>query len=464
MSKKNDANVDEDTRMTFTTMTVKERMNLWRQRDVDNKDQLQPNPRIKIPTYSPTVDRGQRKRLSVSVSCFRSSFNQSSTNSEDLKSINQLKLLPPILPSIVSTPPNLSPNSRKSQQISASKQTAQIPCDIMEVRGVTVSFLHSFVEKCGGRASLVGKTTEEVCALFIYPQCLKSGQSLCDIYNDDAGVRTTSWFVSHSVLGLFLDLVDSLCDTLAEMKCSDDALWIDLFSIPQLGQSTSNLLISNEWSKKVLPKVMRATGSRVLGVIAPWDNPSILTCLDCLYELFLCYQLKGRFQGATTANERTLLLQSVVKDQDIFFSVLNAVSSEQASGGSELETIALRTLVRSCVPATTSSSSYQSLNAVAYHLLDSWLEQLLLSQCRPEQAHSSADRLSYHITLAAIYESKERPAEAENIYKTCLSDCDAMQNDSSIHSIRVVALGRLASLLQVCSYSTHVYHTGCAIY
>lgn len=260
-------------------------------------------------------------------------------------------------------------------------------------------------------------------------------------------MRTANWFVSHSAAAPFLGLVDALSDTLADLRCPDDALWIDVFSLPQLGAATAKMLTSNAWLKRTLPKVIRATGKKVLAVVAPWDDPAVLKRLNCLYEWFLCYQLQGRFHGATTSEERELLLQSVMADHDLFFSVLGDASSERATGGSEQETATLRALVCSTVPATASSNSFQSLDAIAYHLMDCWLECLLLSRCSEGNTDGAVTSMQFQLTLAAIYESKERPAQAEAQYRACLRSHESIYGEKYTQTLAV--LGRLASVLQV---------------
>jgi hypothetical protein len=66
--------------------------------------------------------------------------------------------------------------------------------------GITLRGMDSFVKRCGGRASLEGLTTTDVCEQFVKPQTLSVQLSYCDSAikeADDGSVGSAQIFIRY---------------------------------------------------------------------------------------------------------------------------------------------------------------------------------------------------------------------------------------------------------------------------
>jgi hypothetical protein len=97
--------------------------------------------------------------------------------------------------------------------------------------GIKVSFLEQFIQQCGGREVLNGKTTTDVCNEFLKPITENSQSSLCDLLHHiqhEAFGEKVEVFVSHAWRYDFLDVVDALLYHFRDKL--NTAIWFDLFS------------------------------------------------------------------------------------------------------------------------------------------------------------------------------------------------------------------------------------------
>ena len=102
--------------------------------------------------------------------------------------------------------------------------------------GVTLSFVHSFIEDNGGRSAFEGKDTTWVCDNIIVQKYKDSdGRSVCKqlrlskpkVIGMNEEIK---WFISHAWKYKFLDVVDALAYTLRQLKEPEDVIiWFDLF-------------------------------------------------------------------------------------------------------------------------------------------------------------------------------------------------------------------------------------------
>ena len=115
----------------------------------------------------------------------------------------------------------------------------QFDKNVMPKDGVVLSFIHQFIEQCGGRDKLTNMNTTDVCNHFVKPWTEPYKSSFNDVlratqhpaYRDKAEV-----FISHAWSYKFLDLVDILLHHFADRP--NIVIWFDLFSNNQ-HQATS---------------------------------------------------------------------------------------------------------------------------------------------------------------------------------------------------------------------------------
>ena len=102
--------------------------------------------------------------------------------------------------------------------------------------GLKLSYLlKEFVELCGGRAELKGKTTTEVNMKFQKKITEASKLSFCDHLNlqqpSHPAVNEATVFISHAWKYLFLDVMDALRTYF--LSNPDIIIWFDVFSVNQ---------------------------------------------------------------------------------------------------------------------------------------------------------------------------------------------------------------------------------------
>ncbi|KAJ3101813.1 Kinesin light chain 3 [Phlyctochytrium planicorne] len=206
--------------------------------------------------------------------------------------------------------------------------------DGFSLAGLPLAFITStFIEMCGGRSALIGKTTTDVCTEFVMPWTKESGLSLCkqlelkkNNTNPTTKPRKATWFISHAWKYQFLDVVDSLQYWFDQEGNSDPLntiIWFDLFTNSQHGTASRPF----EWWSGTFLNAVGKIG-QVLMVLLPWDNPIPLTRAWCVFELYSCAKTNSRFEIAFPPTEAVRLLgggsQSFLKA----LSVVRAQKSE----------------------------------------------------------------------------------------------------------------------------------------
>ena len=79
-------------------------------------------------------------------------------------------------------------------------------------KGIKLSFMESFINKCGGKSEMEYCTTAEVYERFVMPTTARTKTSYCDCGNADLAdsVGNAQVYISHSWEYVFLDVVDTL--------------------------------------------------------------------------------------------------------------------------------------------------------------------------------------------------------------------------------------------------------------
>jgi hypothetical protein len=112
--------------------------------------------------------------------------------------------------------------------------------DTFSLDGVHVEAFRDFIADCGGEEKFKCggdgrdgmKTTENVCYDFLKPLTATGQCSYCDKLKEDRAslVGRANVFITHAWKYTFLDVVDVLEESIAEMDRDDIFVWFDLFS------------------------------------------------------------------------------------------------------------------------------------------------------------------------------------------------------------------------------------------
>lgn len=163
--------------------------------------------------------------------------------------------------------------------------------------GVHFSYVYKFMEECGGQAKLKGKTTRQVVRDFIEQKCKPKGVSIVNQLHQNTNeykyVGKASLFVSHSWDYRFLDVVDAISRKVEQLENynedgsggSEVYIWIDIFSLPQLGLQCT-ITESKELSDGFV-SLIRDIGTVVM-VLTPYMNATALSRSWCVFELYAC--------------------------------------------------------------------------------------------------------------------------------------------------------------------------------
>eukprot|EP01040_Poterioochromonas_malhamensis_P007045 gene7045-7605_t len=169
------------------------------------------------------------------------------------------------------------------------------------LHGVTLSFLHRFIDEMGGKEQLGDYTTEEICESFIKPYTEEKQESFCDMLRRDGTFgyeAKANVFVSHAWLDKFVDVVNAL----AENYGPDESFWIDIFSVNQHIVTAKDF----NWWNSTFKSAIGEIGNTVL-VMAPWNDPP-LNRAWCIYEIYCTIETKSKFHVAVTNRDKKALL------------------------------------------------------------------------------------------------------------------------------------------------------------
>ncbi|KAJ3094704.1 hypothetical protein HDU97_007701 [Phlyctochytrium planicorne] len=233
----------------------------------------------------------------------------------------------------IAKPGSDAPNATvdiETVQVTVSKHV--IDYEGISLLGLPVAFITgSFVELCGGRSALTGKSTVDINKEFVIPMTQKSRLSLCQQYNREQTVSDplmkparATWFISHVWNYKFLDVVDALKRWFD--KSGEDPrktfVWMDLFSTSQHSMAVRKV---DWWSHAFLSSV--GSLGQVLMVLQPWDGPIPLTRAWCLFELYACAKTNGRFEIAFLPGDLSQLGGTGI---ETFLKLIKLVRSEKS--------------------------------------------------------------------------------------------------------------------------------------
>ncbi|CAK4147952.1 unnamed protein product [Aphanomyces euteiches] len=242
--------------------------------------------------------------------------------------------------------------------------------------GLTLAFVHAFVERCGGRDAFDQLTTADVCSNFVLPTTATTKLSLVDHIAQDptygsAYVQPALWFVSHAWSYRFLDVVDALDYFFAENGLDDTtAFWFCLFNNNQ-HEIQDNERDSSYWFE-IFYRSLTSIGNVVM-VLSPWKNPETLTRMWCVFEVYASIVANCRFEVALGKTQKEDFLQEIVQEDNAFLRMLASIKSET----SETKVDADRAFIQAKIEADV---GFAKLDRMVFQVLEAWMVQTLETQ------------------------------------------------------------------------------------
>ena len=211
-------------------------------------------------------------------------------------------------------------------------------------RGVRLSYiLNDFVESCGGKEALEGKTSTEVSSLFIKPTTEDKETSYCDMLFEqqecppneqqecppnDAPMKVVDRadvFISHAWEYQFLDVLNALKHHFSDEP--DIIIWFDLFSNNQHKAPE----LPYEWWTTVFKTAIADFGRTVM-VVDSWKNPKPYTRAWCVFEVYCTVKADSTFEIAMTAEERDdFLKETLANPQDTIDTIKGGIDAEKST-------------------------------------------------------------------------------------------------------------------------------------
>ena len=177
-----------------------------------------------------------------------------------------------------------------------------------------MSYFDEFIATttCGGSQAVEGKTTTEVCEMFVTPATMSSQASYCDmmVSRGHASVGPASVFISHAWKYKFLDVVSAL--KYPFRKQPGIVVWFDLFSNNQ----HKAVSLDFQWWCGVFMSAI-SDFKHVVMILSPWGDPISLTRAWCLFEVYCSAKTKCKFDVALSKEERASLFDAIMDDADL---------------------------------------------------------------------------------------------------------------------------------------------------
>jgi hypothetical protein len=201
-------------------------------------------------------------------------------------------------------------------------------------RGVRLSYiLNDFVESCGGKEALEGKTSTEISTFFIKPPT--EDTSYCDMLferqecppNDTPMkvVDRADVFISHAWEYQFLDVLNALKHHFSDEP--DIIVWFDLFSNNQHKAPE----LPYEWWTTVFKTAIADFGRTVM-VVDSWKNPKPYTRAWCVFEVYCTVKTDSTFEIAMTTEERDdFLKETLANPQDTIDAIKGGIDAEKST-------------------------------------------------------------------------------------------------------------------------------------
>jgi GTPase SAR1 family protein/tetratricopeptide (TPR) repeat protein len=278
--------------------------------------------------------------------------------------------------------------------------------------GVRVSYFKVFIAMFGGREKLEGMTTLDVKEKFVLPHTKATQLSWCEhlLSEGNAGnyVATAQIFLSHAWLYKFLDVLDAV-ERHFKGSEQDPYIWFDIFSVSQHKSESRDI----NWWQSTFQNAVGCMG-QVLMVMQPWDNPTTLTRVWCIFEIYSCEATQSRFGVVMTEAESNRLVADICKDPEALLRTLSTISCEASDATKEKDKHQIFEVIQRSV-------GFVRLDSMVSRKVEEAVYQEIRSKldaARRNLDFKAAAMLG--LTLGKLCRLMRNHAEAEQIFRECV--------------------------------------------
>ncbi|ORY50598.1 TPR-like protein [Rhizoclosmatium globosum] len=285
------------------------------------------------------------------------------------------------------------------------------------IKGVSIKYFCSLVDLWGGRSTLEGMTTQDVCTKFVKTQTEASKLSWCaDLYlsndpNLESQVHDANYFISHAWKYKFLDVVDALAQFVDSNKLDPELtiVWFDLLSNSQHNTGTKDFT----WWTTVFRNAIQKIGSVVL-IMQPWVDPIPLTRAWCVYEIYVANVAESNFYVAMPPSETQIFMDSLKTQTTAYFSLLANLKSRNCMAGNLSDQEAIFDVIQRTI-------GFSSLDRTVLETLVGWVIGTLQGQITSSmKSQNILDKIEWMVVLAGFYQILSNYEKAEPMLIECL--------------------------------------------
>ena len=278
--------------------------------------------------------------------------------------------------------------------------------------GVKVKFFCDFIENCGGKEALTGKTTTEVCEEFVKPATLKAQASLCDLLrhcNHDAYGEKASVFISHAWRYNFLEVVSALQFQFREEV--DTVVWFDLYSNNQHKACG----LKYEWWEETFKSAI-ADMKHTIMVLSPWNDPIPYTRAWCIFEAYCTAVTDSKFEIAMGEKEQDGFLSELFKEGNAAVDrMLGTIRAEKAESFKKAD----KDMIFAVISRTV---GFLRINSMLFEQYRDWVIEIARNDFQKKKMKNGKSdplTLTSQTILARLYALQGKHAEAQVLDEEC---------------------------------------------
>ena len=334
---------------------------------------------------------------------------------------------------------HLIPSAISCNEYLKSKDNETIP---FPKNGIKLSYLlNEFVEECGGRGALIGKTTEDFNKEFAKPLTKDYELSYCDMIlekakkNDelDGIVQPATVFISHAWKYEFLHVLDALEDHFQDEP--DKIVWFDIVSNNQ-HKATD---LEYGWWATTFKDAIKQLGHTVM-VMAPWNDPIPYKRAWCIFEAY-CTNITGaKFEIAMSSKEQKAFIEQCKYDSTgPICQMLSDVDAEKSDAYNPDDKERIHTVIREEI-------GFAGLNSMLFEQLREWVIAVGLKELKLSE-EDSEEQMAFMNMVGTLYRDQGKYDLAEPLYEESFSKHE--KKLGSDHSSTLESMNNLATLYRI---------------
>ncbi|KAH9105126.1 hypothetical protein LEN26_014861 [Aphanomyces euteiches] len=229
-------------------------------------------------------------------------------------------------------------------------------------------------------------------------------------------VQPAQWYVSHAWGYEFLDVVDALDAFFSEKSTP---VWFCLFMNNQHTiQQSPNKSTSFEELQHTFQMSLQAIG-RIVMVFAPWNRPTTLARLWCVFEVYVAVVRGSIFDVAMSSAQRNAFFEATKQNPDWFYDMLTKIQSANAEASRVTDKINIRRVIAE-------QTSFEQVDRKIFDALDAWLLRTLEDKVTNTQ--DELTRMQTRLTLIQLSRAKNDTAATQNQLVQLEKELEAIEN------------------------------------